>query len=137
MTKIGITQKYSSNSKCSSKMDGDRLHSTAAEKNVSHITKLVCSVSPKNGAALEIASGTGQHIISLAAAIPNLTWQPSDVDDVRLNSIVSWSYEKQLPNLLPPIKLDVTDEGWSVLCPDQDFILMVNLLHLVSEYKPK
>ena len=82
----------------------------------------------KNGAALEIASGTGQHIINLAAAIPNLTWQPSDVDDVRLNSIVSWSYEKQLPNLLPPIKLDVTDEGWSGLCPDQDFILMVNLL---------
>ena len=118
-------------------MNGDRLHSPAAEKNVSHITKLVCSVSPKNGAALEIASGTGQHIISLAAAIPNLTWQPSDVDDVRLNSIVSWSYEKQLPNLLPPIKLDVTDEGWSVLCPDQDFILMVNLLHLVSKSEAK
>ena len=119
------------------KMNGDRLHSPAAEKNVRHITKLVCSVSPKNGAALEIASGTGQHIINLAAAIPNLTWQPSDIDDVRLNSIVSWSYEKQLPNLLPPIKLDVTDEGWSVLCPDQDFILMVNLLHLVSESEAK
>ena len=119
------------------KMNGDRLHSPAAEKNVGHITKLVCSVSPKNGAALEIASGTGQHIISLAAAIPNLTWQPSDVDDVRLNSIVSWSYEKQLPNLLPPIKLDVTDEGWSVLCPDQDFILIVNLLHLVSKSEAK
>ena len=119
------------------KMNGDRLHSPAAEKNVRHITKLVCSVSPKNGAALEIASGTGQHIINLAAAIPNLTWQPSDIDDVRLNSIVSWSYEKQLPNLLPPIKLDVTDEGWSVLCPNQDFILMVNLLHLVSESEAK
>ena len=115
------------------KMNGDRLHSPAAEKNVSHITKLVCSVSPRNGAALEIASGTGQHIINLAAAIPNLTWQPSDVDDARLNSIVSWSYEKQLPNLLPPIKLDVTDEGWSALCPNKDFILLVNLLHLVSE----
>ena len=115
------------------KMNGDRLHSPAAEKNVSHITELVCSVSPKNGAALEIASGTGQHIIKLAAVIPNLTWQPSDIDTARLNSIVSWSSEKQLPNLLPPIKLDVTDEGWSVLCPNQDFILLVNLLHLVSE----
>ena len=97
------------------KMNGDRLHSPAAEKNVSHITELVCSVSPKNGTALEIASGTGQHIIKLAAVIPNLTWQPSDIDTARLNSIVSWSFEKQLPNLLPPIKLDVTDEGWSAL----------------------
>ena len=119
------------------KMNGDRLHSPAAAKNVSHITELVCSVSPKNGAALEIASGTGQHIIKLAAAIPNLTWQPSDIDSTRLNSIVSWSFEKQLPNLLPPIKLDVTDEGWSALCPNQDFILLVNLLHLVSESEAK
>ena len=119
------------------KRNGDRLHSPAAEKNVSHITKLVCSVSPKSGAALEIASGTGQHIISLATAIPNLTWQPSDVDAIRLNSIVSWSYEKQLPNLLPPMKLDVTDEGWSALCPNQDFILLVNLLHLVSQSEAK
>ena len=119
------------------KMDGDRLHSPAAEKNVSHITELVCRVSPKNGTALEIASGTGQHIIKLAAVIPNLTWQPSDIDTARLNSIVSWSFEKQLPNLLPPIKLDVTDEGWSALCPNQDFILLVNLLHLVSEGEAK
>ena len=119
------------------KMNGDRLHSPAAEKNVSHITKLVYSVSPKNGAALEIASGTGQHIIKLAAVIPNLTWQPSDIDTARLNSIVSWSFEKQLPNLLSPIKLDVTDEGWSALCPNQDFILLVNLLHLVSESEAK
>ena len=118
-------------------MNGDRLHSTAAAKNVGHITELVCSVSPKNGTALEIASGTGQHIIKLAAALPNLTWQPSDIDDVRLNSIVSWSYEKQLLNLLPPIKLDVTDEGWPALCPNQDFILLVNLLHLVSESEAK
>ena len=119
------------------KMDGDRLHSPAAEKNVSHITELVCRVSPKNGTALEIASGTGQHIIKLAAAIPNLTWQPSDIDTVRLNSIASWSFEKQLPNLLPPIKLDVTDDDWSALCPNQDFILLVNLLHLVSEGEAK
>ena len=119
------------------KMNGDRLHSPAAAKNVGHITELVCSVSPKNGTALEIASGTGQHIIRLAAVIPNLTWQPSDIDTARLDSIVSWSFEKQLPNLLPPIKLDVTDEGWSALCPNQDLILLVNLLHLVSEGEAK
>ena len=111
---------------------GGCLHSPAAERNLTQIIDLVCSYSPKSGNALEIASGTGQHIIELAAAVPGLVWQPSDIDETRLNSIASRSRAKQLPNLKPPIKLDVTDKGWSALCPNQDFILLVNLLHLVS-----
>ena len=111
---------------------GGCLHSPAAERNLKQIIDLVCRYSPKSGNALEIASGTGQHIVELAAAVPALIWQPSDIDETRLNSIASRSLEKQLPNLLPPIRLDVTDKGWSALCPNQDFILLVNLLHLVS-----
>jgi hypothetical protein len=108
------------------------LHSPAAARNSAQIIELVCNYTPVNGNALEIASGTGQHIVELAAAVPSLVWQPSDIDETRLNSISSRSLEKQLPNLLPPIRLDVTDKGWSALCPNQDFILLVNLLHLVS-----
>ena len=108
------------------------LHSPAAERNSAHIIELVCSYAPESGTALEIASGTGQHIVELAAAIPSLIWQPSDIDETRLNSIVSRSLAKQLPNLLPPIRLDVTDRGWPAFCPNQTFILLVNLLHLVS-----
>ncbi|MDA7587512.1 class I SAM-dependent methyltransferase [Alphaproteobacteria bacterium] len=111
---------------------GGCLHSPAAERNSGHIIELVRSHAPENGTALEIASGTGQHIVELAAAISSLIWQPSDIDETRLNSIVSRSLAKQLPNLLPPIRLDVTDKGWSAFCPNQDFILLVNLLHLVS-----
>jgi hypothetical protein len=113
------------------------LHSPAAERNSAHILELVCSYSPRSGNALEIASGTGQHVVELAAKLPELVWQPSDIDDSRLNSITSRSLAKQLPNLLPPIKLDVTDKGWSALCPNQDFILLVNLLHLVSKTEAK
>ena len=113
------------------------LHSPAAERNSAHIIELVCSYAPKSGNALEIASGTGQHIVELAAAVPSLLWQPSDIDETRLNSIASRSLAKQLPNLLPPIRLDVTDKGWSALCPNQDFILLVNLLHLVSAAEVK
>ena len=54
-----------------------------------------------------------------------------------MSSIASRCLAKQLPNLLPPIRLDVTDKGWSALCPNQDFILLVNLLHLVSEAEVK
>ena len=120
----------------SEKSDGC-LHSPAAERNSAHIIDLVCNYAPVSGNALEIASGTGQHIVELAAAVPSLIWQPSDIDETRLNSISSRGTAKQLPNLLPPIKLDVTDKGWSALCPNQDFILLVNLLHLVSEAEVK
>ena len=116
---------------------GGCLHSPAAERNLTQIIDLVCRYSPKSGNALEIASGTGQHIIELAAAVPGLVWQPSDIDETRLSSIASRSREKQLPNLKSPIRLDVTDKGWSALCPNQDFILLVNLLHLVSESEVK
>ena len=116
---------------------GGCLHSPAAERNSAHIIELVCNYAPVSGNALEIASGTGQHIVELATAVPDLIWQPSDIDETRLNSIVSRSLAKQLPNLLPPIRLDVTDRGWPAFCPNQDFILLVNLLHLVSEAEVK
>jgi hypothetical protein len=119
------------------KKSGGCLHSPAAERNSAHVIKLVRSYSPKSGNALEIASGTGQHIVDLAAAVPSLVWQPSDIAEARLSSITSRVLSKQLSNLLPPIRLDVTDNGWSALCPNQDFILLVNLLHLVSESEVK
>jgi len=102
------------------KKSGGCLYSPAAERNSAHIIELVRNYAPESGTALEIASGTGQHIVELAAAIPSLIWQP-----------------KQLPNLLSPIRLDVTNKGWSAFCPNQDFILLVNLLHLVSEAEVK
>ena len=113
------------------------LYSPAAARNSAQIIELVCNYAPVNGNALEIASGTGQHIVELAAAVPSLVWQPSDIDETRLKSIATRSLAKQLPNILPPIRLDVTDKGWSAFCPNQDFILLVNLLHLVSEAEVK
>jgi hypothetical protein len=132
-----LRQKLPSTASVVHKTNGGQLHSPAAERNAGDIVRVVCDYAPKNGNALEIASGTGQHIVELAAVVPSLIWQPSDVDEIRLNSIATRSRAKQLPNLLPPIRLDVTDKGWSTLCPNQDFILLVNLLHLVSEAEVK
>jgi hypothetical protein len=132
-----LRQKLPSTASVVHKTNGGQLHSPAAERNAGDIVRVVCDYAPKNGDALEIASGTGQHIVELAAAIPSLIWQPSDIDETRLNSIVSRSLTKQLPNLLPPIRLDVTDKSWPALCRNRDFILLVNLLHLVSEAEVK
>ena len=96
------------------------------------LLELVKKTAIKSGNALEIASGSGQHIVKLAAALPLLNWQPSDVDETRIKSIRCWSNDHHLTNLNPPCLLDATKEGWAAEHHDQDLILLVNLLHLIS-----
>ena len=118
---------------CVANMEGDgRLIAQSAVRNAEPIVELVRNTAIKSGNALEIASGTGQHIVKLAAALPLLNWQPSDVDNTRIKSILCWSNDHHLTNLKPPCLLDATKEGWSEVHHGQDLILLVNLLHLIS-----
>ena len=118
--------------------EGDgRLNAPAAEKNSAAIVELAISTAPHSGKALEIASGTGQHIIKLAAALPNLNWQPSDVDPNRIKSIEAWNLNENLMNLNAPCFLDATDAGWSENYSNFDFLILVNLLHLISDEETK
>ena len=89
-----------------------RLLAPAADKNVGSILDLVIEFAPETGKALELSSGTGQHIVKLASAKPNLNWQPSDVDQLRIASITSWSKDDNLDNLNSPLFLDATEVGW-------------------------
>jgi methylase of polypeptide subunit release factors len=52
--------------------------SAAAERNKQVILDRLCQLLPAQGSALEIASGTGQHVVFFAAALPQWIWQPSD-----------------------------------------------------------
>ena len=109
-----------------------RLYSPSAERNYSTIVGLILKKIPKYGQALEIASGTGQHVIQLGSQFSNISWQPSDVDKLRIESIKSWMSENMNQNIKPPCYLDATKVGWSVKHPKQNFILVINLLHLIS-----
>ena len=109
-----------------------RLYAPSAERNSVPIVKTIQRIAPKSGQALEIASGTGQHIVKLALSLPNLSWLPSEVDEVRLKSISSWITAECLPNIKPPLYLDATETGWAQNLPQFDFILLVNLLHLMG-----
>ena len=118
---------------CVTNLEADgRLSAPSALKNAEPIVELVREIAIKPGNALEIASGTGQHVVKLAAALPFLNWQPSDVDETRIKSIRCWSNDHHLTNLNPPCLLDATKEGWAEEHHGQDLILLVNLLHLIS-----
>jgi len=113
-------------------IEGAKLAAPSAERNAPALTDLLMRIAPNNGHALEIASGTGQHIIRFAAALPELVWTPSDVARDRLTSIQAYSQEAGLPNLEAPVLLDACTPGWSAVFAPKDLILNINLLHLVS-----
>ena len=118
---------------CVTNLEADgRLSAPSALRNAEPIVELVREIAIKPGNALEIASGSGQHVVKLAAALPFLNWQPSDVDETRIKSIRCWSNDHHFTNLNPPCLLDATKEGWAAEHHDQDLILLVNLLHLIS-----
>lgn len=109
-----------------------RMHAPAAERNAAAITEALCESSPRAGRALELASGTGQHAVAFARAMPGLDWQPSEVDADRRASIDAHAHAAGLPNLRAAIPLDATEAGWGARHAGQALIVLVNLLHLIS-----
>lgn len=110
-----------------------RLMSHAASRNLGPIQQQLDPNLPHSGRALEIASGTGEHIAAHARRFPALTWTASDVSEDRLRSIDAWRQHSNLSNLTPPLHLNACNRGWARDHAPWDVILIVNLLHLISE----
>lgn len=110
---------------------GDRLTAPAALRNLAPISEALANLLPPRGRALELASGTGQHIAAHATRWPGLDWQPSDLNADLFPSITAWC--AGLPNVRPPVILDACGPGWSARHGGQDVILLVNLLHLIRD----
>lgn len=77
---------------------------------------------------LEVASGTGQHAVHFAAAMPWLTWQASDRAE-HLPGIRRWLDEAMLDNTPPPLALDVTGD-WPHA--RYDAVFSANSLHIMA-----
>lgn len=112
---------------------GGKLFAPSAARNTEPLTKAVADFVPIHGRALEIASGTGQHIVSYAITFPQVTWQPTEIAQDRINSIAAYLSEAALPNIQTPILLDATTPGWGIRTGPVDLILLSNLLHLISQ----
>ncbi|TXC83911.1 DUF938 domain-containing protein [Paraburkholderia azotifigens] len=109
-----------------------RQHAPAAERNREPILAVLERVLPATGTVLEIASGTGQHAIHFAAALPQLTWQPSDPGEDARASIAAWTAHSGLANVRAPLALDVRDASWGLDAADA--IVCINMI-LISPWE--
>lgn len=100
----------------------------SAERNKGPILDVLARVLPSRGLVLEIASGTGQHVVHFAKALPHLTWQPSDPDAELRQSIALRVEEEHVANVNSPIDLDVTKLPWPLQTADA--VVAINMIHV-------
>lgn len=108
------------------------LRAPSADRNVAPILAALREHMPARGAAVEFASGSGQHIVAFAGAFPDVVWTPTDVAPRHLESIRAWRAAAGLPNLNAPLALNVTDADWPFPPASLDATVTVNLLHLIG-----
>jgi hypothetical protein len=104
----------------------------ATLRNREAILTVLRDVVPRQGVLLEIASGSGEHAAFMAPQLAPLTWQPSDFEADNLPSIDAHAADTRLAtgagNILPAIRLDVTQQPWPVAhC---DTLLCCNMIHI-------
>ncbi|WP_029919130.1 DUF938 domain-containing protein [Nevskia soli] len=107
----------------------DKPYSPASERNRDPILAVLREYFADRKRVLEIGSGTGQHAVHFAAALPQLVWQSSDRAE-NLPGIRAWLDEAGLPNTPAPLELDVNQPQW----PAQryDAVYSANTLHIMS-----
>jgi SAM-dependent methyltransferase len=105
-----------------------RLYAPAFARNGDAIRQALRSVLPESGHVLEVASGSGEHIVHIARAFTHLTFQPTDRDPAALASIDAWTKQAALLNILPGLRLDAADPSWPI--DRADAILCINMVHI-------
>ncbi|MXQ14163.1 DUF938 domain-containing protein [Microvirga makkahensis] len=106
----------------------EALTSPSVARNRDPILNVLGRILPQSGTVLEIASGTGEHAAYFAAALPHLTWQPTDQDDSALKSIAAHRAASGLPNLLAPLRLNAASPDWPV--ERADALVAINMVHI-------
>jgi SAM-dependent methyltransferase len=104
------------------------LISESAERNKEPILEVLKTVLPDAGLVLEIASGTGQHVVHFAMRLARLVWQPSDPSVECRRSIAAWLAASNLPNVRAPLDLNVEALPWPVETPDA--VVCINMTHI-------
>jgi cyclopropane fatty-acyl-phospholipid synthase-like methyltransferase len=107
----------------------DKPHAPATARNREPILAELRTVLAGRRRVLEIGSGTGEHAVHFAAALPQLIWQCSDLPE-NLPGISTWLKDAALPNTPPPLALDVTADTWPAA--RYDAVFSANTLHIMG-----
>jgi SAM-dependent methyltransferase len=105
-----------------------RRSAPATLRNREPILDVLRSLLPSSGLVLEVASGSGEHVLHFARALPALRWQPSDPSPEARGSIAAWCAAEKPGNVLPPLDLDAASAAWPIARADA--VLCINMVHI-------
>lgn len=106
----------------------EKPYAPATDRNRDAVLAVLIEHFAEQHQVLEIGSGTGQHALYFARALPHLQWQCSD-RSAYLSGIQQWLDEEQLANMPPAMELDVAKD-WPV--QQYDAVFSANTLHIMS-----
>jgi hypothetical protein len=109
-------------------MSDDRRYAAATLRNRDFILDVLRDVLPRTGVILEIASGSGEHVVHFARNLPSLVFQPSDPDQYALLSVAAWVKATGVTNVRAPIALDASHSVWPIASADG--IICINMVHI-------
>ena len=83
---------------------------------------------PTTGVILEVACGSGEHVVHFARNLPSLVFQPSDPDQDALLSVAAWANAARVTNVRAPVALDASHSVWPIATADG--IICINMVHI-------
>ncbi len=109
-------------------MSDSRQHSPSVERNREPILTVLRPLLRDGQTVLEIASGSGGHVAHFAAALPGVTFQPTDPDPAARVSINAWTAHSRAANIRPALALDASAETWPVAAAHA--VVCINMIHI-------
>lgn len=107
-----------------------RLFSPSAARNREAIRDAFLKHMPRQGTIVEVGSGTGEHVVCLAAATPRLFWRPGDPDAASRASIAAWTAHLGLENIAVPHAADAAEPDWREAFGAADGVVSINMIHI-------
>jgi len=109
-------------------MDDPKQRAPSVARNRDAILNVLSGALPPRGLVLEIASGSGEHVVYFAEALPHLSFQPSDADAGARASVSAWIAESARRNINAPIAIDASAPDWPL--DRADAIVCINMSHI-------
>ncbi len=106
------------------------LTSPAAARNKGPILEVLRRVLPASGTVLELAEGSGEHVVFFAEHLPALLFVPSDADASARESIAERVRVSGLENVRAPLALDATAPAWPAAPSSVAAMVCINMVHI-------